>query len=114
MPASPAPGEGVKDDAGKLEWSQIPPDAMAEIIKRYMLGAEKYGRGNWARGMAWSRIFDAMMRHAWAFWGGERDDPQDPGHHLAAAAWCAITLLTYDLRGLGTDDRGSPVVKVTP
>jgi hypothetical protein len=74
------------------------------------LGDEKIrvrisGARNWEKGMRWGRVFGALMRHAWAWWRGEKLDPENGQHHLASVAWCALALLAYDLRGVGEDDR---------
>jgi hypothetical protein len=104
---SPMPAEagGVRHDGGKERFDLIPPDALMEVLKAYTLGEEKYPKRNWEKGMAWGRVFAAMMRHAWKFWRGERHDPEDGMHHLAAVVFGAMTLLAYDLRGVGEDDR---------
>lgn len=104
---------GNKHDTGKLGFSMLPPDALRELVARYDLGARKYGRANYLKGMEWHRVFDALQRHAWAWWDGETNDPEDGGHHLAAVAWAALTLLAYERRGLGTDDR-IPIDAPTP
>jgi len=99
---------GKKDDGGKPRWDLLPPDAMDELVRLYTAGADKYGEYNWAKGMSWSRVFAAMMRHAWSFWRGENLDTDPVGakqHHMASVAWCALTLLAYTLRKAGTDDR---------
>ena len=100
---------GYKDDAGKLRYSLIPPDALREVVQVYTDGAAKYGDDNWLKGMSHKRVFDALMRHAQAWLQGEDVDQDPPGdakqYHMAAVAWCALALLTYRLRGLGTDDR---------
>ena len=96
---------GRKDDSGKLRYDLIPHDALEELARVYTIGAAKYEDRNWEKGMQWGRIFAAMMRHAWAFWRGERHDPVDGQHHLASVAWCALALLSYDLRSIGEDDR---------
>lgn len=44
-------------------WPGDAPAAWAELRKVYELGAQKYARSNWQRGMAWSRILDAVARH---------------------------------------------------
>jgi hypothetical protein len=97
--------EGRKDDAGKARYDLIPGDALDEIAKLYGLGAVKYADRDWERGMRWGRVFAAMMRHAWAWWRGEKLDPENGQHHLASVAWCALGLLSYELRGVGKDDR---------
>lgn len=96
-----------KDDTGKLRYDLIPPDALRELARVYTIGANKYEARNWEKGMSWGRVFGALMRHAWAFWRGERFDPVDSQHHLSSVAWCALALLSYDLRGIGEDDRGN-------
>ncbi|RAU21088.1 hypothetical protein CU669_15145 [Paramagnetospirillum kuznetsovii] len=101
------PLEARKDDDGKLSYSLLPPDALAELVAVYNLGARKYSRGNWANGMEWHRVFDAMQRHSWAFWNGQNVDPVDGQHHLASVAWAALTLIAYQKRGIGKDDRVS-------
>lgn len=76
------------------------------------------GDRNWELGMKWSRVFGAMMRHMWCWWGGkgpatksflfgELDD--ETGHsHLWHAACCLAFLITYEQRGVGEDDRQIP------
>lgn len=97
--------EGVKFDTGKPRYDLIPGDSLHELAKLYTTGAAIYGDRNWEKGMSWGRIFGAMMRHAWAFWRGERFDPKDGQHHLASVAWCALALMSYDMREIGDDDR---------
>lgn len=98
--------EARKDDAGKLRYDLIPPEALDAVAGVFSIGATKYGARNWEKGMSWGRVFAAMMRHAWAWWRGEERDPQDGQHHLDSVIWCAMVLRTYVARGVGTDDRG--------
>lgn len=97
--------EGVKYDEGKARYDLLPPDSLEELVKVFTIGAKKYEDRNWEKGMAWGRVFAAMMRHAWAWWRGETLDPENGQHHLASVAWCAIVLLAYDMRKIGTDTR---------
>lgn len=97
--------EGVKYDGGKPKWDLLPSDALEEIVKVYTMGAVKYAPHNWAQGMSWSRVFAAMMRHAWAYWRGEDIDPESGLNHMAHVGWGALTLLAYAKRDVGLDDR---------
>lgn len=63
------------------------------------------GERNWERGMAWSRPFGALMRHMWAWWGGEDNDPETGYSHLSHALCCVVFLSVYRRRGIGADDR---------
>lgn len=97
--------EGVKNDKGKLRYDLIPPEGMDALAEVYTIGAKKYADRNWELGMSWGRIFAAMLRHAFAWLRGETLDPVDGQHHLASVAWCAFALITFEKRGIGTDDR---------
>jgi hypothetical protein len=97
--------KGKKDDQGKLRYDLIPPVALEELVKIYTHGAAKYGDHNWEKGLSWSRVFGAIMRHLWAFWKGEDYDPESELSHVAHAAWGCFTLLTYMKEHRKLDDR---------
>lgn len=94
-----------KDDMGKPRWDLMPPQALNEVAKVFTYGVEKYAPRNWEAGMDWGRLFAAAQRHLWAFWDGEDYDAESGLPHLAHAAWNVLALLTYQLKGVGTDDR---------
>lgn len=101
-------GDGSKKDEGKLRYELLPADVLEELVKTYMVGATKYPKGDystWTDGMKWSRVFGALMRHAWRWWRGERYDPVDGQSHLTAIIWNAMTLCAYELRNIGEDNR---------
>ena len=93
---------GTKYDDGKFRFDLIPADALEEVARIYTIGANKYGDRNWEKGLSYGRLFAAMMRHAWAWWKGERFDESSkfkdtPINHLASVIFCALALLHYDL-----------------
>ena len=92
--------EGRKDDEGKARFDLLPPDALWEVVRVYTFGAGKYGDRNWEKGIRWGRVFAAICRHLFAWWLGERHDPETGLSHLAHAAWGCKTLLAYELRGM--------------
>lgn len=94
---SEAKPQGRKDDTGKLQLDLIPTDALWEVGKVYTMGATKYDPWNWRKGLKYSRVFAAMLRHVYKWWMGEQFDQQDGQRHLASVAWCALTLIHYDL-----------------
>jgi len=96
---------GRKDDEGKARFDLIPVYPLFELARLYTRGAVKYLARNWENGLAWGRVFAAMMRHAWAWWGGEEYDPEDGQHHLDSVAWCAFTLREYTRTHPELDDR---------
>jgi hypothetical protein len=97
---------GVKKDLGKLRWSLLPWDAVSEVVKVLMFGAEKYADRNWEKGMDWDRLFDASMRHKVDWWQYREElAPDSRIKHLAHEACNVLFQLAYELRGTGTDNR---------
>lgn len=107
--------EGRKDDGGKVRLDLIPPELLFAVGSILTFGAIKYADRNWEAGMSWGRVFGALMRHMWAWWGGaapttknflfgELDDESGKSH-LWHAACCIAFLVAYEERGVGNDDR---------
>lgn len=83
----------------------LPWDALEEVARVYAAGAAKYEDHNWLRGYKWSLSAGALGRHFARFMLGEERDPETGCMHLACVAFHALTLITFALRGRGTDDR---------
>ena len=94
--------EGRKDDTGKLRYDLIPPEPLAGLAQVYTIGAKKYADRNWEKGLAYGRVYAALMRHLETWRMGE-DWDLDGQHHLDSVAWCAFALRTYEARRLGAD-----------
>ena len=99
---------GKKKDEGKPAMSLLPFEALKEVARILTFGAIKYEAHNWRKGMKWSRIESAMLRHYERYASGENIDPESGLLHTAHLACNALFLLSYQLLGLGTDDRWRP------
>jgi hypothetical protein len=97
--------EGLKHDADKLRFDLLPVKPLELVAEVYTIGAKKYEDRNWEKGLKWGRVFGALMRHAWAWWRGERKDQKDGQHHLASVCWCALALMEYEDTHPELDDR---------
>lgn len=115
---------GYKLDTGKARWELAPFDAFEAMVKvqtwavdKTIRGERAYPERNWERGMAWSRVFGAMIRHAWKWWMGRLGIPgcstidEESGF---SHAWhfftCAGFLVAYELRDMKEfDDRPTNV-----
>ena len=97
--------EGRKDDQGKIPYDLLPPELLEGTAAVLRFGATKYAPRNWELGMAWSRPFAALMRHMWAWWKGEKADPETGMSHLWHASCCLAFLIAYEQRKIGADDR---------
>lgn len=110
-PANNSPSvQAVKFDAGKQDWSLLPVSSIEEVLKVLAYGKEKYGAWNWTNGdgMSYSRLFNATLRHVFAWWRGEDLDKESGLSHLAHAA-CNVLFLLYFMNNKATynnnDDR---------
>lgn len=109
--------EGVKDDTGKVRIELVPPELVYAVATILTSGAIKYADRNWELGMDWGRVFGALMRHLWSWWGGKGPttksflfgelDDETKHSHLWHAGCCIAFLITYEERGIGIDSRSN-------
>ena len=83
----------------------IPPELYEAVGSILTFGAKKYDDRNWEKGMKWSRVYGALLRHLTAWDKGEEKDPETGRSHLWHAGCCIAFLITYEMRGIGEDDR---------
>jgi len=99
-----ADGGGLRKDDGKNMLELIPPEWIWGLGNVLTQGAEKYAVRNWERGMKWGKMIGCGMRHVFKFVCGERYDRESGCHHLLHASWNFLSLMSYDLRGIGEND----------
>lgn len=98
--------EGKKFDQDKPRMELLSSAAMIEVAKVLGFGAKKYDPWNWAKGISYSRIIGAAMRHMAAWKDGEDKDPESGLNHLAHAMCGLMFLLDYiDREQTHLDDR---------
>lgn len=97
---------GTKDDDGKPRTDLLPFGALTEVAYVMTFGASKYAAYNW-HGLSVSRLFAAALRHLWAWWRGEDNDPETGRSHLAHAACCVLMALEQVRDRPSYDDRPS-------
>jgi hypothetical protein len=93
---------GTKYDAGKVQYTLVPPYALQEVARNLTEGLKKYKeRNNWQKVEgAEQRYMDALMRHFEAIRRGELYDPDSSVPdmpHMAAVAVNAMFLLEFML-----------------
>lgn len=103
--------EGRKDDTGKTPYELLPYWYLEGTARILAFGAGKYDAWNWYKGMAWGRVFGALMRHLWSWWWahvrgvGAAIDRETGMSHLWHAGCCLAFLMQYEAEGIGQDDR---------
>lgn len=107
----PLPGPskelGLKYNAGKPPLSWIPRSALVAEAQVLAFGAKKYGRDNWRKGLPWSEVIDASLRHIFAFADGEDLDQETALSHIAHAITELSFLMEFTETHPELDDRGS-------
>ena len=101
----PRLAEGRKDDGDKPRYDLIPPSTLHALATVLTFGAKKYAPRNWEKGISWGRVFAALMRHLWAWWGGELYDPETGFSHLWHAQCCLSFLIEFETTHANLDDR---------
>ena len=115
--------EGRKNDQHKVRIELVTSEFIYAIATILTNGTAKYEDRNWEKGMKWSRVFGALMRHLWAWWAGVRGptrsflfddlDAEWGYSHLWHAGCCLMFLITWEERMDGEDDRPIGVKSVS-
>lgn len=101
-PTNPKDAIGIR----KAPMSTVPAGVMAELGTAMLEGAAKYGRHNYrAVGVRASVYYDALMRHAFAWWEGEDIDPDSGMSHVTKAIATLVVLRDAMMQGKLEDDR---------
>ena len=87
----------LKNDMGKPTFELLPFEILSGVNDVLRYGANKYGSPhNWKKtdGFKYSRCFNALLRHLFAWWNGEELDPESKISHLAHVM-CNVLFLMY-------------------
>ena len=95
----------IKYDSGKPRYDLIPTEVLDAYATILAFGAKKYSDRNWQRGFTYGRVFGALMRHMWAWWKCEDNDPESGFSHLWHAIFNVAALIYFESKGVGQDDR---------
>ena len=98
-------GGGLRYNEGKPPMELIPPEALWAMAEVLGVGAKKYARRNWERGMSWGTVYACLFRHLLKWFQGQDRDEESGCSHLDHVLWNAMALVVYERRKIGTDDR---------
>lgn len=94
-----APREkATRHNAGKIDYTLIPVDALEAEARVWAAGEGKYGRGNWERlwgGQTVQVVMASLLRHAMAIQSGETTDPETGEYHAAHIRCNAAMLIRH-------------------
>lgn len=103
--AKPVMGGGLRYNSGKAEIHQVPTSNIFAIAKTLQYGAQKYAKGNFRKGMAWTTVYDCAMRHMMKWLDGEQVDEESGLPHLYHAITNIGFLIEYAETCPELDDR---------
>lgn len=90
---------GVKADTGKPMLDLISPAMMFEVGRVLTFGAQKYDPHNWRKGIKYSRLIAAALRHIFKWLAGHDKDDESGLSHLAHSVCCLMMLIEYQADG---------------
>lgn len=84
----------MRFNEGKAELSYIMsmPKAAAGLSAAFAMGAKKYARDNWKKGLDRNQLVDSALRHLMKSQNGEVFDEESGLDHLFHFAWNAMVL----------------------
>lgn len=96
---------GIKHDDLKNPLDLLSPFAIEEVGKVLSFGKRKYAARNWEKGIAFTRILGAILRHTFAYMRGETHDPETGLSHMAHVMCEAMFILHFEKTKPDMDDR---------
>ena len=97
--------EGLKFDHGKPRMDLLDPYAITKLAEVLTFGAQKYEAHNWRKGIAYSRLTAAALRHMTQFMNGQDYDEETGLPHPAHAMCCMMFLIWMMEERDDLDDR---------
>ena len=94
-----------KFDAEKARTDLLDPVALEGLAQVLGFGAKKYAANNWRKGLVYSRLIGAMLRHLFAIMRGEDVDPESGLPHIDHLGCCWMFLSHFMKTRPDLDDR---------
>ena len=89
--------QGLRFNEGKPRWSLVPQSALIPMVKVLEFGADKYGVGNWSKGLSIRETCESLKRHLDAFMEGEDTDPESGISHIGHIQ-CNALFISYMMK----------------
>ena len=89
--------QALRYNQGKLQWSLVDFKSLEGMVQVLEMGAEKYDKHNWKKGMPITQVSESLMRHLFAFLNGEETDPESGLSHISHVM-CNAMFIEYIMR----------------
>lgn len=104
-PTIPGHNGAIKFDDQKPRMDLLDAYAIEQLSLVLTFGSRKYAAHNWRKGLSYSRLIAAALRHIFAYLMGEDKDPESGLSHIAHAMCCCMFLLGMSQMRPELDDR---------
>ncbi len=94
-----------KFDNGKLQWELLPWEGLEEVVKVAEMGANKYGKYNYRKGMEWTKVINSAFRHLVSIRNGVDFDSESKLLHAAHLVFNGLMLIEYYYNHKELDNR---------
>jgi hypothetical protein len=100
--------QALRYNEGKLQWSLVDFKSLEGLVRVLEMGAKKYDKHNWKKGMPVTQVSESLMRHLFAYLSGEDTDPESGLSHMSHVL-CNAMFIEYIMREKPHyDDRYKP------
>ena len=89
--------QALRYNEGKLKWSLVDWKSLEPMVRVLEMGAEKYAPYNWTKGMPVTEVSESLLRHMFAYLGGENVDKESQIEHLGHVM-CNCMFLIHIMR----------------
>lgn len=100
--------KGIKDDKSKPDLSLIPKEALFGMAEAFTFGAKKYNKHNYRKGLEYSALVAATMRHLALWADGETYDKESGLSHISHCLSNLAMLKWMEENMPEMDDRWTP------
>lgn len=97
--------KGSRFNTGKTQWGLVDFAALEGMVKVLEFGAQKYGIGNWQKGLTTVSIIESLLRHIFAYLKGEDIDSETGLKHVDHALCNAMFLVYMEKNKKEMDNR---------
>ena len=81
----------------KLKWSLVDFSSLEDMVRVLEMGAKKYSKDNWKKGMPVSEVIESMLRHTFSLLSGEINDKESRLPHIGHIQ-CNAMFIAYILK----------------
>ena len=105
---------GTKYDTEKPRMELLDPEFLVGVAQVMTFGAQKYEAHNWRKGIAFSRLIAAALRHLMAIMIGKNADTESGLPHVYHLGCCIMFLSWMMVHRPDLDDRYGAFNKLKP